>query len=72
MDDSNNIENSKYLLKKAYNCKSDEFEYILKKIDKKLAKNKDDQNALTAKLVLTSKMAVRKVDSRIDSKADSN
>ncbi len=61
MDNSNN---SKYLLKKAYNCKSDEFETILEKIDNELAKNKDNQDALTAKLVLTSKMAVKRIGSK--------
>lgn len=61
MDNSNN---SKYLLKKAYNCKSDEFETILEKIDSELAKNKDNQDALTAKLVLTSKMAVKRIDAK--------
>ncbi|NYB26765.1 MAG: hypothetical protein HVN34_05435 [Methanobacteriaceae archaeon] len=62
MDDSNN--NSKSLLKKAYNCKSTEFESMLEKIDDELRKNKDDQDALTAKLVLTSKMAVKRIDSK--------
>lgn len=62
MDNSNN--NSKHLLKKAYNCKSDEFEAMLEKIDNELAKNKNDQDALTAKLVLTSKMAVKRIGSK--------
>lgn len=59
-----NTNNSKNLLKKAYNCKSDEFENMLAKIDNELAKNKNDQDALTAKLVLTSKMAVKRLDSK--------
>ena len=63
MDSSNNG-NSKNLLKRAYNCKSDEFETILGKIDDELSKNKKDQDALTAKLVLTSKMAVKRLESK--------
>ena len=41
MDNSNNG-NSKNLLKRAYNCKSDEFETILEKIDDELSKNRKD------------------------------
>lgn len=62
MDTSNN--NSKSLLKKAYNCKSNEFESMLERIDDELRKNKDDQDVRTAKLVLTSKMAVKRIDSK--------
>ncbi len=64
MDDINDDENSKYLLKKAYNCKPDEFELILQKIENELEKNRKNQEALTAKLVLTSKMAVKRIDSK--------
>lgn len=60
MDNNNK---KKDLLRRAYNCKSDEFETILEKIDNELAKDKNDQDALTAKLVLTSKMAVKRIDS---------
>ena len=56
--------NSKSLLKRAYNCKSDEFDSILEKIDDELAKNRKNQDALTAKLVLTSKMAVKRIESK--------
>lgn len=59
----NNNGKSKYLIKKAYSCKSDEFESMLEKIDGELAKNRKNQDALTAKLVLTSKMAVKRIDS---------
>ncbi len=59
--DNGDIGNSKNLLKKAYNCKSDEFESMLEKIDNELAKDKKNQNALNAKLVLTSKMAVKRI-----------
>jgi len=62
--DNSNIGNSKNLLKRAYNCKSNEFETILEKIDDELAKNKKNQDALTAKLVLTSKMAVKRLESK--------
>lgn len=64
MDNSTNNRNSKYLIKKAYNCKSDEFESMLEKIDDELAKNKKNQDAITAKLILTSKMAVKRIDSK--------
>ncbi|HTX61348.1 MAG TPA: hypothetical protein VMC48_03500 [Methanobacterium sp.] len=57
-------ENSKTLLKQAYTCKSTEFESILEKIDDELAKNRKNREALTAKLVLTSKMAVKRMDSK--------
>lgn len=68
MNSDSNNKSSKQLLKKAYDCKSHEFEALLEKINEELAKNKHDQDALTAKLVLTSKMAVKRVDSKIDSK----
>ena len=67
MDNNNDKKNdmdSKTLLKRAYNCKSYEFDSILEKIDDELAKNRKNQDALTAKLVLTSKMAVKRIDSK--------
>ena len=67
MDNNNNNKNnidSKNLLKRAYICKSDEFDSILEKIDNELTKNRKNQDALTAKLVLTSKMAVKRVESK--------
>ena len=63
-NDNKNKMDSKNLLKRAYNCKSDEFDTILEKIDDELAKNNKNQDALTAKLVLTSKMAVKRIDSK--------
>lgn len=63
MDSSNNG-NTKDLLKRAYTCKSDEFESILEKIDYELTKNRKNSDALTAKLVLTSKMAVKRLESK--------
>ncbi|MDD1775212.1 MAG: hypothetical protein LUQ24_06760 [Methanobacterium sp.] len=63
MDNSDNG-NSKNLLKRAYTCKSNEFESILEKIDDELSRNRKDQDALTAKLVLTSKMAVKRLESK--------
>lgn len=66
--DNNNVNknnmDSKNLLKRAYICKSDEFDSILEKIDDELAKNRKNQDALTAKLVLTSKMAVKRIESK--------
>jgi len=59
-----NVMDSKNLLKRAYNCKSDEFGSVLEKIDDELAKNRKNQDALTAKLVLTSKMAVKRIESK--------
>jgi len=67
MDNNNNNKNnidSKNLLKRAYICKSHEFDSILEKIDDELAKNRKNQDALTAKLVLTSKMAVKRIESK--------
>ena len=66
MDNNNNKNNidPKSLLKRAYICKSDEFDSILEKIDDELAKNRKNQDALTAKLVLTSKMAVKRIESK--------
>ena len=57
--DSTDSVNSKNLVKRAYNCKKDEFESLLQKIDNVLEKDKTNEDALTAKLVVTSKMAVR-------------
>ncbi|HOI71666.1 MAG TPA: hypothetical protein PLC38_05205 [Methanobacterium sp.] len=62
MDTSN--DNSKSLLKMVYNCKTNEFESMLERIENELRKNKNDQDALNAKLVLTSKMAVKRIDSK--------
>jgi hypothetical protein len=64
MDQGNDILNSKDLLKRAYNCKKDEFEYLLQKIDGELEKDRKNQDVLTAKLVITSKMAVKNINSK--------
>ncbi len=67
MDNNNDNKSemdSKNLLKRAYNCKSDEFESIQGMIDNELEKNRKNQVALTAKLVLTSKMAVKRIESK--------
>jgi len=58
MSNGNDTE-SKNLLKKAYNCRKDEFESLLQKIDSELEKNNKNPDVLTAKLVITSKMAVK-------------
>lgn len=63
MDDGNDGSNSKSLLKRAYSCKKDEFEYLLQIIDNALDKDKKNPDYITAKLVITSKMAVRKTSS---------
>ena len=52
----------KTLLKRAYNCKKEEFESLLQKIDNELEINKKNQDVLTAKLVVTSKMAVKRIN----------
>ena len=44
--------------------KINEFETMLERIEGELRKNKNDQDALNAKLVLTSKMAVKRIDSK--------
>lgn len=59
-----NNDNSKSLLKMVYNCKINDFETMLERIEGELRKNKNDQDALNAKLILTSKMAVKRIDSK--------
>ncbi|OPY25725.1 MAG: hypothetical protein A4E27_00861 [Methanobacterium sp. PtaU1.Bin242] len=60
MSNVNNDIESKKLLKEAYNCKKEELEFLLKKIENELEKDKKNQNILTAKIVVTSKMAVNR------------
>ena len=60
-NDSNNIE-SKKLLEKAYKCKNEELESLLQRIDDELQKDKKNQNVLTAKIVVTSKMAFKRMN----------
>lgn len=64
MVNDNEILDSGNLLKKAYSCKQDEFEYLLQIINNKLNKDKKNQDYITAKLVITSKMAVKHTDSK--------
>ncbi len=64
MTNNNEILDSGNLLKRAYSCKQDEFEYLLQIINDELNKDKKNQDYITAKLVITSKMAVKHSDSK--------
>lgn len=57
MKNENDNEKSKKLLNYAYNCKLDELTSLLKEIEVELRKNKDNQTALRAKRVVTSRIA---------------
>ena len=58
----NNKDNEKSieLLNRAYNCKLNNFDSLLKEIELELNKNKDNETALRAKRVITSRMASNK------------
>ncbi|HSO25183.1 MAG TPA: hypothetical protein VLR54_01000 [Methanobacteriaceae archaeon] len=60
MKNKNDSEQSKKLLNYAYNCKLDDLIGLLKEIELELEKNKDNQTALRAKRVVTSRMASAK------------
>lgn len=62
MNNGNDGMESKKLLKKAYNCRKEELESLLLKIDSELEKDKKNQTALTAKIVVTSKMAIKRIN----------
>lgn len=53
-------EKSSELLNRAYNCKLNNFDSLLKEIELELNKNKDNETALRAKRVITSRMASNK------------
>lgn len=60
MKNKNDSEQSKKLLNYAYNCKLDDLSGLLKEIELELEKNKNNQTALRAKRVVTSRMASAK------------
>lgn len=60
MKNKNDSEQSKKLLNYAYNCKLDDLIGLLKEIELELEKHKDNQTALRAKRVVTSRMASAK------------
>lgn len=60
MKNKNDSEKSKKLLNYAYNCKLDDLKNLLKEIEFELEKNKNNQTALRAKRVVTSRMASAK------------
>lgn len=53
-------EKSNELLNRAYNCKLNNFDSLLKEIELELNKNKDNETVLRAKRVITSRMASNK------------
>lgn len=60
LKNENDSEQSKKLLNYAYNCKLDDLKNLLKEIEFELEKNKNNQTALRAKRVVTSRMASAK------------
>lgn len=60
MKNENDSEKSKKLLNYAYNCKLDDLSNLLKEIESELEINKDNETAMRAKRVVTSRIASAK------------
>lgn len=60
MKNKNDSEKSKKLLNYAYKCKLDDLSNLLTEIESELEINKDNQTAMRAKRVVTSRMASAK------------